>query len=121
LALGGSTEQAAQPPAARAEHHILEAEPDSDVGTDIAGVMESRQLSAAPITATAAILALMTGDRGIRYPNKRFADDAFAEGEDQPATAAVAYSTKGHTSCHFISGPAFEYTLTFVVSCTIRL
>ena len=92
-AVDGSTEQAAQPPATRAEHHILEGEADSDVDTDVDGVAESRQSSAAPTTATAAILALTTGDRGVGHPNKRVADDddidAFAEGGDQPTTAAV--------------------------------
>jgi hypothetical protein len=66
-AVDGSTEQA-QPPAARAEHHILEAE--ADAGTDVDGVAESRQSSAAPTTATAAILALITGDRSVKHPKK---------------------------------------------------
>jgi hypothetical protein len=69
-AVDGSTQQAAQPPAARAEHHILEAEPDSDVGTDVDGVAESRQSSAAPTTATATTLALTTGDRGVGHPQQ---------------------------------------------------
>src|SRR2546423_4898217 len=86
----GPTEQAAQPPATRVEHHILDA--DSDVGTHADRVAESRQSSAAPTTATAASLAL-EGDRDVGPRNKRVADyddiDAFAGGEGQPAIAAV--------------------------------
>jgi hypothetical protein len=59
------TEQAAQPPAARAEQHVLEAKADSDSGTDVDGVAESRRSSTAPTTATATTLALTTGDRGV--------------------------------------------------------
>jgi len=90
-AVDSSTAQAAQPPAARAEHHILEA--DADVGTDVDRVAESRRSSAAPTTATAASLALEIGDRDVGYRNKWVADDddidVFAEGKDQPAAAAA--------------------------------
>jgi hypothetical protein len=85
--------RAVQLPAARAEHHILEAEADSNRRTHVDRVAESRRSSAAPTTATAASLALEIGGRGVGRHNKRVADgddiDAFAEGEDQPATAAV--------------------------------
>jgi hypothetical protein len=59
-AIDGSTEQTAQPPAARAEQHVLEAETNSDSGTGMDGVVESRRSSAAPTTAAATTLALTT-------------------------------------------------------------
>jgi hypothetical protein len=63
-------------------------------------VAESRQSTVAPTAATAAILALTTRDRSVGHPTKHVADDddidAFAEGRDLPATAAVGRRKRPH-------------------------